>query len=807
MKSVVVVESPAKAKTINKYLGPDFTVIASLGHVRDLPTKEGSVQPDEKFSMLWAPSDRGKQQLKAIETALKGADALYLATDPDREGEAISWHVFDMLKKKKILENKTVKRIVFYEITEAAVKNAFVNARDLDQDLVDAYLARRALDYLVGFTLSPVLWRKLPGSKSAGRVQSVALRLITDRETEIDLFKTQEYWTVAGTFRHDEKAVITAKLTHYEGEKVGKFFIPDDAHATAIVKTLKTADYQIEAVEKKRTKRHPAPPFTTSTLQQEASRKLRFSAKQTMRVAQQLYEGITLGGETTGLITYMRTDGVTMAAEAISQARQTIEQSFGKTYIPPQPNVYKVKAKNAQEAHEAIRPTSFMRIPADMKASLDEEQYKLYTLIWKRAMASQMASALLDQTAIDFADETKAHRFRATGAVIAFDGFLKLYIEDKDDETEQEGEGILPAVTEGQKTTLQDIQKDQHFTLPPPRYSEASLVKRLEELGIGRPSTWTNIINTLQERGYVKLEKRRFEPEARGRIVTSFLQNYFEQYIEYDFTANLENELDEISAGTRNWLHVLEKFWPNFKERTAEVTGFKNSDILDTINDELGPLIFGTEPNARECPTCKEGTIGIKNGRYGAFVGCSRYPDCTFTRQFTEEAIEGAEDSTASDFPKDIGKDPQTDSPIMLKLGPYGLYLEWTNDLNRLKKPKRASIPKGTPIEEITLKMAVDLSALPRKLGVHPETAEEISASMGPYGPYVKHGKAFISLKEYNVLSVTLDQAIEMIAADALKPKKPRRAKVVAKKPEAQKAPAKKSAVKKPAAKKTAVKK
>ncbi len=773
MKTVVVVESPSKAKTINKYLGKDYTVLASFGHVRDLPTKDGSVNPAENFAMVWEADERGRKQVKEIEKALKSADQLYLATDPDREGEAISWHVLDMLSKSKALGSKPAKRIVFNEITKSAVKKAIENPRDLDQDLIEAYLARRALDYLVGFTLSPILWRKLPGSRSAGRVQSVALRLITDREAEIDLFKSEEYWSVQGLFGVT-KGGFTARLTHYAGEKLDKLSIKNEKQALEVTTALQSASYGIESVEKKRTRRHPAPPFTTSTLQQEASRKLRFSARQTMTTAQKLYEGVSVNGETIGLITYMRTDSVSMSGEALTQTRDLIPKSFGAQYLPEKPNFYKTKSKNAQEAHECIRPTSFHRTPQEMRPFLDDGQFKLYDLVWKRAMASQMTSAEFDQTAIDVQSQQGGHTFRATGSILIFDGFLKLYMEDQDDQLDDDGEARLPSVSEGEEAILKEIEKEQHFTQPPPRYTEASLVKKLEELGIGRPSTYASIINTLQDRGYVVLDKRRFTPQPRGRIVTSFLKNYFPKYVEFDFTANLEDQLDEISNGKLVWLNVLGEFWSPFKSRTEEVVSFKNSDILDKLNDELGPLIFGTEPDARKCPKCDNGVLSIKNGKFGAFVGCSNYPECSYTRQFEEE--DGGDEAAASkeDFPKLIGEDPTTGSPIELKKGPYGLYLEWTKDLNRLKKPKRASVPKGTPFSEVTLEKALALSSLPRALGVDPESGDEITASIGPYGPYIKHGSKFISLKNHDVLKVTLEEALEVIEEYKKNPPKPR---------------------------------
>ncbi|MFQ3623868.1 MAG: type I DNA topoisomerase, partial [Acetobacteraceae bacterium] len=590
---VVVVESPAKAKTINSYLGRGFTVVASYGHVRDLPAKDGSVRPDEAFAMDWQADERGEKQMRAIAAALKGAKTLYLATDPDREGEAISWHVKEMLASRRALKGVDVKRIVFNEITRTAVKRALESPRDLDSDLIDAYLARRALDYLFGFTLSPVLWRKLPGARSAGRVQSVALRLVCEREAEIEAFRAREYWTIEGDFRTEAGVPFTARLTVLDGRKLGQFDLPDERAALAAKSAAEAARYRIASVERKRVKRNPPPPFTTSTLQQEASRKLGFGATRTMRAAQQLYEGVEIGGETVGLITYMRTDGVQMAEEAIAAIRAHIGEAFGPDYLPAAPRRYSSKAKNAQEAHEAIRPTDIARRPDQVAAALSEDQRRLYELVWKRAAASQMASAELDQTTVEILSDDGRIGFRATGSVVAFDGFLRLYREDRDDAAGEDEEGrILPAMRTGERPGLVAARAEQHFTQPPPRYTEASLVKKLEELGIGRPSTYASILQVLQDRAYVRLENRRFVPEDRGRIVTAFLTGFFEHYVAYDFTAGLEEKLDDISGGRAEWRAVMRAFWRDFVRAVEETKELRISDVADALDRDLGPHFF-----------------------------------------------------------------------------------------------------------------------------------------------------------------------------------------------------------------------
>jgi DNA topoisomerase-1 len=763
---VVIVESPAKAKSINKYLGSGYKVIASYGHVRDLPSKNGSVDPDQGFTMIWEVSSDSKKHIKAIEDEVKQADALYLATDPDREGEAIAWHVLEILKEKKLLENKKIYRSVFYEITKKAVVAAIENPRELNNELIEAYLARRALDYLVGFNISPVLWRKLPGSKSAGRVQSVALRLITEREGEIEKFVPQEYWTIDVNFLTTSSKKVIARLTHLDGEKLDKFSLKDEKSAKAAVSKIEQQSFSIESIKKKQVKRNPAPPFITSTLQQEASRKLGFGAGRTMQTAQKLYEGFELGGETVGLITYMRTDSVNMSNDAIQACRKLIAAEYGKDYVPESPRVYKSKAKNAQEAHEAIRPTDLSRTPKSLSGVLDPQQLKLYDLIWKRAMASQMNSAILDQVSVDIISEDAKIKLRATGSTIAFDGFYVLYKEGRDDDQDEDQEKILPPLKEHEKMDKDTINPEQHFTQPPPRYSEASLVKKLEELGIGRPSTYASIIQVLQARNYVRLEKKQFIPEGRGRLVSTFLQNYFPKYVEYDFTADLENELDKISTGDLDWKNVLKTFWSNFIQTIDKTTDLKVSDVLDVLDEELGQYFFPEEK--RTCPECKEDKLHLKLGKFGAFIGCENYPDCKYTQQISDKSKKDGEEEqqmeTKKDeaFPKLLGKDPETEEEITLRKGPYGPYIQCGEGKGK-QKPKRAPVLKGMTLEDIDLEKALNLLSLPRNLGKHPETGEDVLAGVGRYGPYIKHGNTFISLKGQDVLSINLGEAVEVI--------------------------------------------
>ncbi|WP_114377885.1 type I DNA topoisomerase [Elioraea thermophila] len=778
---VVVVESPAKAKTINGYLGRNYTVVASYGHVRDLPAKDGSVRPDEDFAMDWEADARGEKQVRAIAQALKGAKTLYLATDPDREGEAISWHVKEMLAERRALKGIDVKRIVFNEITKSAVKRALENPRDLDPDLIDAYLARRALDYLFGFTLSPVLWRKLPGSRSAGRVQSVALRLICEREAEIEAFRPREYWTVEGLFLTEAGAPFSARLTVLDGKKLEQFDLADAQAAEAAKRAAEAARYRVSAIERKRIRRNPPPPFTTSTLQQEASRKLGFSATRTMRVAQQLYEGVEIGGETVGLITYMRTDGVQMAEEAIAAIRGHLGRTFGQDYLPPAPRRYATKAKNAQEAHEAIRPTDIARRPEDIAHALTEDQRRLYELIWKRAAASQMASAEFDQTSVEIASEDGRIVFRASGSVLVFDGFLKLYREDRDEPAEDEESRSLPAMREGERPSLTEAKPEQHFTQPPPRYTEASLVKKLEELGIGRPSTYASILQVLQDRAYVRLENRRFVPEDRGRIVTAFLENFFEHYVAYDFTASLEEKLDDISGGRARWREVMREFWRDFVRAVEETKELRIADVAAALDRELGPHFFpdkgdGTDPRA--CPRCGTGRLGLRiGGNTGAFIGCSNYPECRYTRNLTSSDAEGEE--------RLLGHHPETGEPVHLKKGPYGFYVQLGENTEapaaeeagakrkrgkgkaaeRAPKPKRASVPKGIDPASVTLEQALAWLSLPRLVGIHPERGEPIYAGLGQFGPYVKVGNVYASLdKDDDVLSIGLNRAVVLLA-------------------------------------------
>jgi len=762
---VVVVESPAKARTINRYLGSDYTVVASYGHVRDLPAKDGSVLPDADFAMSWEVDGKSEKHMKAIVQAVRNADSLFLATDPDREGEAISWHVREVLNSRRALKHLDVKRVVFNEVTRNAVLDAFSRPREIDRELVEAYLTRRALDYLVGFTLSPVLWRKLPGSRSAGRVQSVALRLICEREAEIEAFKPREYWTIEVEFKTEASQTFTARLTHLDGKRLDRFDLDTEAKARAAADTiLRAPGFTVAEIDSRQVRRNPFPPFTTSTLQQEASRKLGLSASRTMQIAQRLYEGIDLSGETVGLITYMRTDGVAVSGEAIAVTRLLIGGEFGPRYVPDAPRVYRSPAKNAQEAHEAIRPTDLNRKPTDVDRYLDQDQRRLYELIWKRAIASQMASALLEQVAIDIADATGRLRLRANGSVILFDGFLALYQEDRDDTiADEESEGTrLPAMRKAERLARGEVAPSQHFTQPPPRYAEASLVKKLEELGIGRPSTYAAILQVLQDRAYVRLEKRRFVPEDRGRLVTAFLTSFFERYVEYNFTADLENQLDDISGGRINWKEVLRSFWRDF---SAAVEGTKDltiSQVLAALDAELGPHFFandGTGRDPRLCPGCGAGRLSLKLGKFGAFIGCSNYPECRYTRPLI---VEGEADPSVQETA--LGAEPVTGLPVTLKKGPYGHYVQ-LGEGNGDAKPKRVALPRSISPVDVDLATALRLLSLPRELGRHPETGEPIIAGIGRFGPYIKHGNIFKSLGiDDDVLTIGLNRAIVLLA-------------------------------------------
>jgi DNA topoisomerase-1 len=757
--SVVVVESPAKAKTINKYLGRNFRVLASYGHVRDLPPKDGSVDPDADFKMVWEVDSRAQKRLKDIAEAVKSADRLILATDPDREGEAISWHVLEALRQRRALGQTEVQRVVFNAITKSAVLDAMSRPRGINEELVDAYLARRALDYLVGFTLSPVLWRKLPGARSAGRVQSVALRLICERELEIEAFKPQEYWSVEADFAAGA-GNFTARLIRLNSEKLEKLSLTNAEAAHKAVAAIRAGRFSVGEIEKKPVKRHPWPPFITSTLQQEASRKLGFSASRTMKIAQGLYEGANIGGDTVGLITYMRTDGVTMAGEAIAESRRVIGELHGDRYVPAVPRAYSSKVKNAQEAHEAIRPTSFARTPQKVTRYLDSDHARLYELIWKRALASQMESAEQERTSVDVVSADGATTLRATGTVTLFDGFLKLYQESRDDDANGE-DGSLPKLVLNESLSLLAVRDAQHFTEPPPRYSEASLVKKLEELGIGRPSTYASILSVLRDRAYVRLDRNRFVPEPKGRIVTAFLSSFFKHYIEYDFTADLEEKLDEVASGELSWKQLLRDFWKHFHAATEEAKELKFADVVSALDEILGPHMFparedGADP--RGCPLCGNGRLGLKLGKFGAFIGCSNYPDCRYTRQL------GRPDENGEAAPREIGVDPKSGEIVSLKSGRFGPYVQLGEPVDG-EKPPRAGIPKGISAETIDLEMALKLLSLPRELGLHPETGKPIMAGFGRFGPYLSHDGAYASLEGPDeVFTVGINRAVTLLA-------------------------------------------
>ena len=761
---LVLVESPAKAKTINKYLGKGYEVLASFGHVRDLPAKSGSVDPDHNFRMLWEVDPKAQKRLNDIAKAVKDADKLILATDPDREGEAISWHVLEFLKQKKALDKQPIERVVFNAITKQSVTEAMAHPRAIDQALVDAYLARRALDYLVGFTLSPVLWRKLPGARSAGRVQSVALRLVCDRELEIERFVSKEYWSLVAVLATPRQETFEARLVGADGKKLQRLDIGSGAEAQAFKQTLETAAFSVTGVDAKPVKRHPQPPFTTSTLQQEASRKLGFAPAHTMRVAQRLYEGVDIGGETVGLITYMRTDGVQIADEAIAATRRVVEADYGARYVPSSPRRYETKAKNAQEAHEAIRPTDLSRRPGETKSYLDADQAKLYELIWLRTMASQMESAELERTTVDITANVAGRvlELRATGTVVTFDGFLALYQEGQDEDPEDEESRRLPQMSAGERLTKREIKADQHFTEPPPRYSEASLVKRMEELGIGRPSTYASILQVLKDRKYVRLDKRRLYPEDRGRIVVAFLESFFLKYVEYDFTAGLEEQLDQISNSEIAWREVLRDFWRDFLAAIDGTKDLKISQVIDALDDLLAPHLFppredGTDP--RVCPTCGTGRLSLKLSKFGAFIGCSTYPECRYTRSLTAPG-NGAE---AAD--RKLGIDPATGLDVLVRSGRFGHYLQLGEAVEGGDKPKRASLPKGVAPDEMDLQRAIKLLSLPREVGRHPEDGEPILAGIGRYGPYVQHVKTYANLDfPEEVFTVGLNRAVTLIA-------------------------------------------
>ncbi len=772
--NVVIVESPAKAKTINKYLGADYKVLASYGHVRDLAEEDGSVKPDNDFEMSWEIADRAAKHLNEITSAVKGARKLILATDPDREGEAISWHLLEVLRQKKALKDVAIERVVFNAITKNAVQEGMAHPRQIDQELVDAYLARRALDYLVGYNLSPVLWRKLPGSRSAGRVQSVALRLICERELEIERFKAQEYWTVDAQLNSPARDTLTARLVKLNGEKIEKFSLPDEASAQSARATIEAGQFSVTSVESKPARRNPYPPFTTSTLQQEASRKLGFSARDTMRIAQRLYEGVDIGGETVGLITYMRTDGVDVAPEALTQTRKLIASRYSARHLPDGPRVYKSKARNAQEAHEAIRPTDVERTPDSLRG-LDGDMYRLYDLIWKRMVASQMEAAEFERTTIDIETRDGRTGLRATGSVLTFDGFLALYQEGRDEPADDEDSARLPKVTTGDAMAVGEVKPEQHFTEPPPRFSEASLVKKLEELGIGRPSTYASTLQVLRDRNYVRMDKSRFVPEDRGQLVTAFLTNFFRHYVEYDFTASLEDQLDQVSEGKLNWKKLLADFWRDFHAALSGISELRIREVLDTLDEVLGPHVFpvteeGVDP--RRCKLCKTGRLGLRLGRNGAFIGCSNYgaegeEKCSYTRPFAS----GGDNSVET---RVLGVDPESGLTVTLRPGRFGPYLQ-LGEASKEKdapKPRTASAPKGIDLSTMTLEDALKRLSLPRIIGMHPEDGKPIEANFGRFGPFIKHDKLYANLKDQDdVFTIGLNHAVTLLAEKKANPK------------------------------------
>ncbi|PPR77043.1 MAG: DNA topoisomerase 1 [Alphaproteobacteria bacterium MarineAlpha3_Bin5] len=775
MTDVVVVESPAKAKTINKYLGPGYTVLATIGHIRNLPKKDGSVRPDDDFAMDWEIDLKSQKQIDEIAKAVKNAKCLFLATDPDREGEAISWHVRDALEEKDALKGISVQRVVFNEITKNSVLAAFKNPREINSELVDAYLARNALDYLIGFCLSPLLWRKLPGTKSAGRVQSVALKLICEREAEIESFFQEEYWSIAGLFETQRKEQFEAELKVLDGKKLGKKDLSSEKLASAAVDSVKVNSFSVTSIIRKTTKQNPKPPFTTSTLQQKAASKLFFRARRTMQVAQSLYQGVSINGELTGLITYMRTDGVQIAKEALSSCRQIILTDFGKRYLPSSPRLYKTKAKNAQEAHEAIRPTDLSLRPKDVKLNLNEDQYRLYSLIWEQTIASQMESTIVDQMTVTLSTEGKQIVLAASGSRIIFDGYQKIDRE-ADERTKDEKRKMLPVIKEDEAVSLLEAIPNQHFTQPPPRYTEGSLVKKLEELGIGRPSTYHTTLSRLQDHKYVRLEKRKVEPEDRGRLVTTFLENFFSRYVEYGYTADLEKKLDEISGGKLNWKAVLRDFWAELSKALEQTKELRITEVLDVINETLGPHFFPERSdgsNPRSCLACGDGILKIissARSASGAFIGCSNYPNCTFTSPLTifDSSSNGIEPIDTG--PKLLGSDPQTNLDVTLRKGPYGAYIQ-LGEAEGKKKPKRASLLKTLNPSDVDLKTALSFLSLPRHIGFDPETGGEITAGIGRFGPFIRTGGTYVSLKgEDDVLTIGENRAIALLA------EKPRKA-------------------------------
>ncbi len=778
--NLVIVESPAKAKTINKYLGDNYTVLASYGHIRDLPSKNGSVDPDQNFKMEWEVDNFSKKYLKDITDAAKESSKIILATDPDREGEAIAWHVKEYLNEKKLLKDKEVERVVFNEITKKAVTFGIENPRQIEPLLVDAYMARRALDYLVGFNISPILWTKLPGSKSAGRVQSVALKLITEREHEIELFNPEEFWTLSLKFQDEKKNSITASIYQLDGEKIEKFTFRKKEDIEKAISGLKNKKYNISDISSKIVNRNPSGPFTTSTLQQVASSRLGFGASRTMQIAQKLYQGIEIEGDTVGLITYMRTDGTNLSADAISDLRNFIKKSYGNEYIPEKANNYSgKKAKNAQEAHEAIRPTDINRSPETVKKYLSTDQNKLYNLIWSRALSSQMVSAKFDRNTITIETEDKNTVCKTSGSVLKFDGFLKVY---KNPNSEDDDE-ILPEVKKG-PINIESFLDEQHFTQPLPRYSEASLVKKLEELGIGRPSTYASIISTISNRGYAEITNKRFFPTDRGKLISAFLEKLFSKYVDYNFTAGLEDQLDEITTGKESWIKVLELFWKDFNNNVSEVKEKRTREVLDLLNESLGALIFDKDDSGnvvRKCQLCDTGSLSLKNSfRGGAFIGCSNYPECKFTRPLSK-AKAAAQAQLAE--PKFLGKH-DNGNDIFLKNGRFGPYLQYEKVLESIEKEnkkkkkktkkaekdvnellKNVSIPKGIGLDSIDIDKARFLCSLPKSLGINPDNQKEISLNTGRFGPYLKCENKSARLENVEeIFSIGLNRAITLIA-------------------------------------------
>ena len=777
--NLVIVESPAKAKTINKYLGKDYKVLASYGHIRDLPSKNGSVDPENNFQMLWEIDAFSKKYLKEITDTAAESSKIILATDPDREGEAIAWHVKEVLEQKKILKDKKIERVVFNEITKKAVIHGIDNPRQIEPLLVNAYMARRALDYLVGFNISPILWTKLPGSKSAGRVQSVALKLITEREHEIELFNPNEFWTLKANFKDNDANIITSNISQLEGKKIEKFSFKNKKDIDDASARIQKMKFNISDISSKVVSRNPSGPFTTSTLQQVSSGRLGFGASRTMQIAQKLYQGIEIEGETIGLITYMRTDGTNISADAVSDFRNFIKNEYGNQYLPKDPLNYSgKKAKNAQEAHEAIRPTDIIRSPDKIKKYLSQDQHKVYDLIWSRALSSQMQSAQFDRNTITISSDDNETIFKTTGSVIKFDGYLKIYKDPKKDDDEI----ILPKISKG-KISIESLIDEQHFTQPPPRYSEASLVKKLEELGIGRPSTYASIISVISTRGYVETINKRFHPTDRGKLITAFLEKLFSKYVDYNFTAGLENQLDEITSGKEGWIKVLEVFWKDFNQNVAEVKEKRTREVLDLLNDSLGSLVFERDSDGnvdRKCTLCSNGLLSLKNSfRGGAFIGCSNYPECKFTRPLSK--TKAAQQSQLAE-PKLIGKH-ENGNDIYLKVGRFGPYIQYEiipeiveaevkkNKKNKRKKVKEnnniknISIPKGVSIESIDIDKAKFLCSLPKSLGTNPENQKEIFLNSGRFGPYLKCENKSARLDNVEeIFSIGLNRAIALIA-------------------------------------------